>query len=153
MNKDLKEGIYFENKIQFRIRYCETAQTGTYSNERVLEWFECGRTEVLRALGIPYSELESNGVFLPIMESHVLYKNRAEYDDQLELTTRIYFQGRARFRAEETLVNAKTKQLIVKGYTIHAFVDVMGHAIRPPEWLVNAFLKVAKQNEIAASQE
>ena len=135
--------VHFDHTIQFRVRYSETDQMGTFYNSRALEWFECGRTEVLRALGIPYSTMETEGIFLPMIEAHVEYVGRAEYDDLLELTTRILFYGRARFRAEEYLVNAETKAVVIKGYTVHAFVDATGRAVRPPKWLLEAFYKAA----------
>jgi acyl-CoA thioester hydrolase len=47
-----------EHTIQFRVRYSETDQMGTFYNSRALEWFECGRTELLRACGLPYAEME-----------------------------------------------------------------------------------------------
>jgi len=49
---------------RFRIRYSETDQMGTFYNSRPLEWFECGRTELLRAMGIAYAQMERRGVRL-----------------------------------------------------------------------------------------
>lgn len=138
-NNSDKEALYFDHTIQLRVRYSETDQMGTFYNSRALEWFECGRTEVLRALGIPYSTMETEGVFLPLIEAHVEYIGRAEYDDLLELTTRILFHGRARFKAEELLINVATGKTVAKGYTIHVFVNANGHATRPPTWLVERF--------------
>ncbi|MDI9401838.1 MAG: acyl-CoA thioesterase [Limisphaerales bacterium] len=147
MNKD-NQSVFFDHTIQLRVRYSETDQMGTFYNSRALEWFECGRTEVLRALGIPYSTMEIEGVFLPVIEAHIEYLDRAEYDDLLELTTRILFQGRAKFRAEELLVNTVTKRVIVRGYTVHAFVNVNGNAIRPPQWLVESFYKAIAEKKL-----
>src|SRR5512146_770718 len=79
--------------IQLRVRYSETDQMGTFYNSRPLEWFECGRTELLRSVGLPYSELEARGVFLPLVESHVEYLGRARYDDALRMTTTCAFSG------------------------------------------------------------
>ncbi len=143
IDNDYNGSVHFDHTIQFRVRYSETDQMGTFYNSRALEWFECGRTEVLRALGIPYSTMETEGVFLPMIEAHVEYVGRAEYDDLLELTTRILFYGRARFRAEEYLVNAETKAVVLKGYTVHAFVDATGRATRPPKWLLERFYEAA----------
>ena len=55
--------------IQLRVRYSETDQMGTFYNSRALEWFECGRTELMRnRLGMSYAALEEKGVFLPRSE-------------------------------------------------------------------------------------
>lgn len=111
---------------------------GTFYNSRALEWFECGRTELLRALGLPYSEMEARGLFLPLVEAHVEYLGRARYDDLLELATTMSFAGRARARLEVRITQAATGREVARGYTIHAFTDRAGKPVRPPEW----FLKV-----------
>lgn len=60
-----------DHVVLFRVRYSETDQMGTFYNSRPLEWFECGRTELLRAAGLAYAEMERRGVLLPVVESHV----------------------------------------------------------------------------------
>jgi acyl-CoA thioester hydrolase len=122
--------------IQLRVRYSETDQMGTVYNSRPLEWFECGRTELLRSLGMPYAELERQGVYLPLIESHVEYLGRAQYDDLLELTTAVTLQGRVRLRCAATVVHAIRRQPVVRGYTVHAFTNPAGKPIRPPAALL-----------------
>ena len=58
--------------IRFRVRYSDTDQMGTVSSDRVLDWFEHGRTELLRAVGLPYVEVERRGVVLPVVEGELL---------------------------------------------------------------------------------
>ena len=125
-----------ENITTIRVRYGETDQMGTFYNARALDWFECGRTELLRKIGMPYAEMESRGVFLPVVEAHLEFQGRARYDDLLEMTTSAQFEGRARLRCEVTLVQAHTKLPVVKGYTIHAFTNSEGRPMRPPAWFV-----------------
>ena len=50
-----------EYTVQLRVRYGETDQMGTFSHVRALDWFECGRTELLRGIGTPYAEMERRG--------------------------------------------------------------------------------------------
>ena len=57
----------FDHVLTFRVRYSETDQMGTFYNSRPLEWFECGRSELMRALGMPYTALEARGVHLPLI--------------------------------------------------------------------------------------
>jgi acyl-CoA thioester hydrolase len=121
---------------QLRVRYSETDQMGTFYNSRPLEWFECGRTELLRSIGLPYAELEARGVFLPLVESHVEYLGRARYDDLLQLTTRLSFAGRARLRCDAEMLNVHDGKPVVRGYTVHALTDPAGKPIRPPAWLL-----------------
>jgi acyl-CoA thioester hydrolase len=125
-----------ENTSTLRVRYSETDQMGTFYNSRALEWFECGRTEILRKIGLPYTEMEKRGVFLPLVEAHVEFQGRARYDDLLELTTTMALEGRARLRSDVRIVQAESRAPVARGYTIHAFIDRSGRAIRPPEWFV-----------------
>lgn len=128
--------ILFEHEITLRVRYSETDQMGTFYNSRPLEWFECGRTELLRALGMSYAEMEARGVFLPLVEAHVEYLGRARYDDLLRMRTAVRFMGRARVRLQNHIVLADTGREVVRGYTVHAFTDATGKPIRPPAWFL-----------------
>ena len=58
---------------RLRVRYGETDQMGTFYNARALEWFECGRTDYLRMIGLPYVQMEARGVYLPIIEARLLH--------------------------------------------------------------------------------
>ena len=128
-----------DSVIEFRVRYSETDQMGTYYNSRPLEWFECGRSELLRAQGLPYAEMEQRGVLLPVVESHVEYLGRARYDDLLRMTSRGSLVGRARVRVDNSIGHAATGAPVARGYTIHAIVDSTGKPIRPPAWLLEVF--------------
>ena len=127
-----------ESVVRFRVRYSETDQMGTYASGRVLEWFECGRTELLREIGTPYAEMEARGVLLPVVEAHVAYRGRAQYDTPLKMTTTATMCGKARVRCEVQIVQAETGAGVAEGYTVHAFTDPAGKAMRPPAWFVEA---------------
>ena len=127
-----------------RVRYSETDQMGTFYNSRALEWFEVGRTELLRGLGMPYTEIESRGVMLPLVESHVEYRARARYDDELGLYVSASMLGKARVRFDIEIRHTDkphnpklAHQPIAKGYTVHALVSPEGKPIRPPAWFVD----------------
>lgn len=122
--------------LQFRVRYSDTDQMRTYYNARVLEWFELGRTEALRAAGKPYREMEQLGVLLPVCEAHVEYQGKAQYDDLLTMTSRLSMEGKARIRFDVEIQHAETGQPVCRGWTLHAVTDAAGKAMRPPAWLV-----------------
>ena len=124
--------------MRFRVRYSDTDRMGTASNDRVLDWFEHGRTELLREIGLPYAQVEARGVFLPVAEAHVKYLGRAGYDDLLEITTTAQMAGRARLRCDARIVQADGGAKVAEGYTIHAFVDSAGRPVRPPQWFLEA---------------
>jgi acyl-CoA thioester hydrolase len=122
---------------RLRVRYSETDQMGTFYNAVALEWFECGRTDLLRTIGTPYVDMESRGVLLPLVEAHVHYTGRARYDDPLTITTTAELGGRARLRFNMKIVH-ESGSPVADGYTIHAFTNADGRPIRPPEWFIDA---------------
>ncbi len=114
---------------------------GTFYNSRALEWFECGRTELLRACGLPYAEMERRGAFLPVVESHVEYRGRARYDDLLKMTSRGSLIGKVRLRVDVEIVQAEGGAPVARGYTVHAVTDPTGKPIRPPPWVTEVFAR------------
>ena len=123
--------------IQLRVRYSETDQMGTFYNARALDWFECGRSELMRnRLGMSYAALEARGVFLPVVEAHLEFQGKARYDDLLKVESVADFSGRARLRFDVEIRHAGDGRPVVRGYTVHAFVDGAGKPIRPPPWFV-----------------
>ena len=140
-----EDAILAVHTTQLRIRYGETDQMGTFYNSRPLDWFECGRTELLRSIGLPYAELEAKGIFLPLVEAHVEYQGRARYDDLLQVTTTLTFAGRARLRCRAEIKQACDGKPAVAGYTIHALTDVTGKPMRPPSWLLEHLQENARK--------
>jgi len=125
-----------EGEILIRVRYSETDQMGTFYNSRALEWFECGRSELMRDKKITYAEMENRGIFLPLTEAYVKYLGRARYDDLLRVRSRATMEGRARLRFDVVIQRADSGAEVVRGYTIHAFAGPSGSPIRPPAWFV-----------------
>jgi len=128
--------------LRLRVRYSETDQMGTFYNSRALEWFECARTELMRLLGFPYSEMEKRGVFLPLVDAHVEFLGRARYDDLLVVYAKWSYVGRARIRFDIRINQATTGHPVTRGYTTQAFVDATGRVTRPPAWLLDVLDKL-----------
>src|SRR5512147_3143405 len=72
-----------ENLFEIRVRYADTDRMGIVYNGNYLTFFEIGRTELMRQHGLVYTELEKNGILLPLIESHVNYRQPAYYDNLL----------------------------------------------------------------------
>lgn len=72
-----------------RVRYQETDRMGVVYHANVLNWFEIGRTEWIRSLGVPYRKLEEAGLYLPVVEAEVRFHRPALYDDVVEVRTRV----------------------------------------------------------------
>ena len=135
--------------LQLRVRYSETDQMGTFYNSRALEWFECGRTELMRRkLGMSYAALEARGAFLPLVEAHLEFQGGARYDDLLEIASAVEVSGRAKLRFDVLIRQSESGKPVVRGYTVHAFTDRQGKPIRPPPWFMEILAQAA--NSVAA---
>ena len=95
-------------------------------------WFEVARTEYFRQLGLPYTELEKEGVRLMVAEAKCAYKFPATYDDLLTVETEI---GTIKNTSLSFLykIYRDEKKLIAQGESTHVFTDVKGKPIRIPE--------------------
>jgi len=77
----------FETKL--RVRYGETDQMSFVYYGVYAQYYEVGRVELLRSLGISYKEIEEMGYALPVVSLNINYKNPAYYDDKLTIRTTI----------------------------------------------------------------
>lgn len=119
----------------FRVRYAEIDKLGTYYNSRALEWFEAGRSELARAMGMSYAEWEKRGVYLPLVEAHVRFRGPAGFDDLLEMSVTVQQEGRVRLRFSNQVCQAESRAPVCEGYTIHAVVDRDLKPTRTPAWV------------------
>lgn len=108
--------------IEIRVRYSETDQMGYCYYGNYAQYFEVGRVEALRDLGMSYKELEKNGFMLPVSSFSVKYIAPAYYDDLLTITTRIVNLKGVRLYFEYDIKNEKG-QLISTADTTLVFVD------------------------------
>lgn len=117
----------------YRVRYADTDRMEYMYNGTYLRLFEIGRTELLRQYGLPYIELEAQGLLLPVLEAHVRYRNPAYYDDLLTIETTCIPRHQATLRLDYRILRGD--DIIADGYTIHTFVNKEHRrAIRPPRW-------------------
>ncbi|ANA78910.1 acyl-CoA thioesterase [Paenibacillus glucanolyticus] len=73
----------------FRVRYQESDQMGVVYHANYLNWFEMGRTEMIRELGFSYRGMEEEGVLLPVVDLDIKYRQPARYDDLVTVFTRM----------------------------------------------------------------
>lgn len=80
----------FTYRCRLRSRYAETDKMGYVYYGRYLEYFEVARTEMIRSLGMPYSELEDEGIMLPVVHASIDYKAPIYYDQSMEVRVHLY---------------------------------------------------------------
>ena len=113
---------------QVRVRYAETDQMGIVYYANYLVWFELGRVELLRSLGLAYSKLElDHGCILPVIEARCRYRSPAKYDDEILIESWpslvrgsvIKFAYRILRKAQDGGENT----LLAEGETVHVVCD------------------------------
>ncbi|TAJ12691.1 acyl-CoA thioesterase [Marinilabiliaceae bacterium JC017] len=126
-----------ESKTELRVRYGETDQMGIVNNANYPTYYEIGRTEMFRQLGISYKTLESLDVMLPLSELHVKFAKPAFYDDVLTIHTRIEDMPASRIRFDYKIYN-ENEDLINEGYTTLAFLNAKTRRpIRMPDMIAS----------------
>jgi acyl-CoA thioester hydrolase len=114
---------------EVRVRYAETDQMGIVYYANYLVWFELGRVELLRSIGLAYSRLETDhGCILPVIDVSCRYKSPARYDDEIVIETRpamlrgtvIKFAYRIYRKSNQ---KEKQRELLAEGETVHVVCD------------------------------
>jgi acyl-CoA thioester hydrolase len=117
-------------EYQRRVRYADTDQFQAAHHSRAYLWFEEARTELLRALGKPYQEFESAGVFFPVREGGCRYRALARFDMLLTVAIEAVTVRGASLRFDYVVTGGG--DTVAEGFTLHACVDRSGKVVRLP---------------------
>ena len=125
----------FETKL--RVRYADTDKMGFVYYGIYAQYYEVGRVELLRSLGISYKELELTGYALPVVNLNINYKKPAFYDDELTIRTIIKAFPRTKIKFEYEIFNEK-RDLLNIGDVVLVFVNQKTRkACLAPEIIMN----------------
>lgn len=117
-----------------RVRYAETDKMGVVYYANYFVWFEVGRTDLLRASGWSYREMESDsGVALPVISAHCDYRQSAQYDDEVEIRTTGAVVSPVRVQFDYEVVRVSDGAVLATGQTVHASLDRSGRPCRLPQ--------------------
>lgn len=129
-----------------RVRYADTDKMGVVYYGNYMKYFEIGRTELLRSIGLPYVELERSGVQLPVLEAHAEYLLPARYDDLLNIDATYVAHPTALVTMDYVI--RREKDTLVRGYTRHTFVDASTfRPVRPPQIFRTAVEQAIKDHQ------
>lgn len=128
----------YSHTIKTRIRYSETDKMGYCYYGNYAQFFEMGRVELLRNIGISYKKMEDSGIMLPVSDFKISYLKPVFYDDEITIdtsirklpNTRIIFDYQIRNEAEEKTTVGETTLVFIK-------VENM-KPTRPPEAIIAA---------------
>lgn len=121
--------------ISIRPRYAETDQGGVVHHSIYPVWFEMGRTELLRANGLAYKDLEQAGVFFVVAELTIKYRQPAKYDEYLELETSCSNVTASKVEHTYKLTRGSDGAVLVEGWSVLACVSSDGRLRRIPEFM------------------
>lgn len=117
-----------------RVRYAETDGMRIVYHGNYLIYFDQARTELLRSIGLPYSNIEAMGIFVIVIEAHVHYYRSAQYDDLLHVKAMVKEIPSNGIKIEYEITKNNEEDIIVDGYTLHTFVNAAtGKPSRPPK--------------------
>lgn len=133
------------NQVSVRVIYADTDAMGIVYHTNYIKWFEIGRTELLRGVGIVYAQMEAQGYNLPLTEVYCNYLFPARYDQTLVVETELEYLKRASMKFVYTIWDEDREKALVEGYTIHACTNKIGKIVRIPSFILE---KVNEQMQI-----
>lgn len=122
---------YFDYK--YRVIYGDTDRMGISYYANYFVWFEAARTEYFRALGLPYTECEKRGYFLPVVETQARYISSSTYDDLVTVRTSVSEIKRSSMRFEYLVYKDNPEKPIATGYSVHVFVNSEMRPVKVPD--------------------
>ena len=126
------------HKTLVRVRYADTDQMQYAYNGKYFEYFEVGRTEMMRENGLTYKNIEAQGYLMPVYDTHINFKSPAYYDELLEIETRVEKLPIARVRIDHSILSKERNVVVAEGYVELVFINKMTKKIsRAPEFFLN----------------
>jgi len=105
-----------------RVRYSETDQMGVVYHGNYAQFFELGRTEWLRKLGVTYKDMEISGIMLPVISLNCNFIKSAKYDDLLTIETILVKKPLVKIEFDYKITN-QNNELICTGNSVLAFIN------------------------------
>ena len=134
------------SETRVRVRYAETDQMGVVYHANYLVWFEIGRVEHIRQMGLSYKQMEQeDGCSIAVVEVNVRYKAPARYDEELTIRTRIQHVRGAIVKFAYAIHRVEDEALLCEGTTTHIVVGKdMKRTVMPTR-----FAEVFRANHVA----
>ena len=131
--------------IQFKHRrkvyYRDVDKMGIVYYSRYFEYFEESRTELFASIGLQITNIEQEGITLPVISCHCNFKKGAKFEDVLLIRSWLNERPRSTLKISYMVNLKKTNELLASGYSIHAFVNSLGKPIKPPKSILDCMQK------------
>ena len=127
-------------KTLYRVKFFDTDTMGVVHHSNYIRWFETGRVEFLRTLGIDLNEMMSDGILFPIIEVGAKFHAPAKFDDELEIITTAEVLSRAKMKFNYEIRRRGEEKILAEGNSTNVFTSD-GKICRLPD---KFFSKLAK---------
>ncbi|MCW4468434.1 acyl-CoA thioesterase [Flavobacterium sp. MFBS3-15] len=132
------------HEFNVRVRYAETDQMGVVYHGNYAQYFEMGRVEWLRNLGVSYADMEKGGIMLPVVSLTMNYKKPARYDDLLRIRTIMKKLTSVKIEFDYEIYN-EIGELLTTGNSVLVFVSMeTGRPVSPPDYIVEKVNSIKK---------
>jgi acyl-CoA thioester hydrolase len=112
-----------EHTVELRVRFAETDAMQVVYYAEYFVWFEVARTELFRAIGMPYSVISrKRGFHTPVVQAHADYKSSARYDDEISVRVWASKVGTSSVRLDYEVTKLPDKVLLCTGHTVHVLI-------------------------------
>jgi acyl-CoA thioester hydrolase len=123
------------SEARVRVRYAETDQMGVVYHSNYLIWFEVGRVELIRQMGLDYKQMEEDGCGISVVDVHARYRAPARYDDELVIETRLLAARGPVVKFGYRILRVGDGVLLCEGETMHVCVGKdMKKMCLPPKY-------------------
>lgn len=133
--------------VEVRVLYGDTDQMGVGYYANYFRWFEQGRAEYLRRLGLPYRDIEEKGFCLPVSEAYCRYLASARYDDLLVVGASLAQVGKATVKFDYIITRKGNGQPLARGFTRHFCLDREGRVSPLPSFLAEVLRESGQKEE------
>lgn len=122
-----------EHETTVRVRYEDADPMGFLHHSKFFSFFEIGRTELFRASGGNYRQMEESGLFVVVVKAECRFVKPARYDDLITIQTKLTKLSMAKI--EHDYVASRDGEVLAKGHVTLAVVDRNGDVQPVPEWI------------------
>ena len=126
--------------VRYRVKFYDTDTMGVVHHSNYIRWFETGRVEFLRELGIDLNEMMSDGILFPIVEVGAKFHAPAKFDDELEIETTAEALTRAKMKFNYKIYRRGEEKLLAEGISTNVFTSG-GKICRLPEKFYSRLVK------------
>ena len=120
-----------------RVIYGDTDNMGIAYHANYFRWFEIGRSEMFRSLGLAYREIETKGIFLPVSEVGCKFTAPIRYDDLLVIETTLDPTVRGGMKFDYRIFRDNEDTVLARGFSKHACLNRDGKVVRPPAFITD----------------